>query len=289
MKLSIFHIFSGHHDSALQFNLLKYFKAGYPIILFIGIGALFLWIILSAVIVLLAVIGILLSIPPDYSFFLNFVTWLLIIISVPLALLFFFVTPGEKANKVPGAVDNLSAVAIVLGIGRYLKKHEDIIPKNTEIQLVSFGCEEAGLRGAYRYVKRHLSELKKFNAICVNMDGIQSKEATQVVEFEPTTRTKHSREVVQKILKASELVDIELKQLGASTGAKILGQISGGTDATAFSKSEVKAANISAMELRKFVKFYHQPTDTLDMIERGSLDDVLKISLAFLINESNVK
>jgi len=282
-------IFSGHHDSALQFNLLRYFKAGYPIILFIGIGVLFFWIFLSGVILVLALIVFFFSLPVNYSFFLNLVTWLLIIVCVPLVLLFFFVTPGERANKVPGAVDNLSAVAVVLAMGRYLKKHEEILPKNTEIQLLSFGCEEAGLRGAYRYVERHLDELKKFDAVCVNMDGIQSTKATQVVEYEPTTRTKHSKEVVQKILQASELAGIEVKELGASTGAKILGQISGGTDATAFSKSGVKAANISAMELRKFVKFYHQPTDTLDMIERGSLDDVLKICIAFLMNESNVK
>ena len=282
-------IFSGHHDSALQFNLLRYFKVGYPIILFIGIGALFFWILLSAVIVLLAVLGIIFSIPPDYSFFLNLVTWLFIILSVPLVLLFFFVFPGERANKVPGAVDNLSAVAVVLGIGRYLKKTAEIIPKNTEIQLISFGCEEAGLRGAYRYVERHLDELKKYDAICVNMDGIQSKKAFQTLEYEPTTRTKHSIEVIQKIIKASELAGIEIKQVGAGTAEKILGQISGGSDATAFSKSRVKAASISAMELRKVVKFYHQPTDTLDMIERGSLDDVLKICIAFLINESHAK
>ena len=30
-------IFSGHHDSALQFNLLKYLKIGYPIIIFFGL------------------------------------------------------------------------------------------------------------------------------------------------------------------------------------------------------------------------------------------------------------
>ena len=234
----------------------------------------------------LALLGFLLSFPIDYNFFVNLVTWILIIIAIPIVLLFFFVTPGKRANKVPGAVDNLSAVAIVLGVGRYLKKNADIIPKGTEIQLISFGCEEAGLRGAYRYVERHLDELRKHDAMCVNMDGIQSTKAVQVIEFEPTTRTKHSEEVVQKILKASELAGIEMKQFGASTGAKILGQISGGTDATAFSKSGVKAANISAMELKRFVKFYHQPTDTLDMIDRGSLEDVLKVCIAFLINES---
>ena len=198
----------------------------------------------------------------------------------------FFVSPGEKANKVPGAVDNLSAVAVVLGMGRYLKKHGDIIPDDTEIRLISFGCEEAGLRGAYRYAEAHEKELKKHDAELVNMDGIQSTKNLSVVEYEPTTRTKHSEEVVQKILDAADTVEIKTKKMGATFVEKLVGQISGGTDATAFSKAGIKAANISAMELKKFIKFYHQPFDTLEMIDEGALERALKVCIGYLVNAS---
>ncbi len=280
-------IFSGHHDSALQFNLLKYLRVLYPIIIFVGIFVLLIWLILSGLFLILAFFNI-----PIFVLFRNVTVWLIIIGIFPLVALFFFVTPGEAANKVPGAVDNLSAVAIVLGMGRYLKKHEDIIPNNTEIRLISFGCEEAGLRGAYRYVEAHLDELKKYDAQCVNMDAIQSVKNIAFCENEPTTRTKHSKIVVQKLIKAAELVEVKVSASGlggSSKLEKIFGQITGGTDAATFSKVKIKASSIMAIDLLKMAKFYHQPSDTPDKIEKGVLEKVLKILIGFLIGEKNVK
>ncbi|MFO7795036.1 MAG: M28 family metallopeptidase [Promethearchaeati archaeon] len=274
-------IFSGHHDSALQFNLLRYLKIGYPIVIFLGLGIMITWLIVSLLYFIFTIFTIEL-----YHILLTIAYWLLIIGIIPLIALFNFVTPGKTANKVPGAVDNLSAVSIVLGIGRHLKKHNNLIPKNTEIRLISFGCEEAGLRGAYRYVEAHEENLKKLDAENVNMDGIMSKNKIKFVEYEPTTRTKHSEEVVEKLIKAAESVNINAQAFGSSVKEKLIGQISGGTDAAAFSKANIKASTISAMELEELMKFYHQPTDTLDMIERGSLEQVLKICLGYINSES---
>ena len=279
-------IFSGHHDSALQFNLLRYLKMGYGIIIFLALGIMFIWIITSTFIFILTLTASVTIINVDYNWFFNLVMWLVILGILPIGALFFFVSSGEKANKVPGAVDNLSAVAIVLGVGRYLKIHKDIIPKNTEIRLLSFGCEEAGLRGAYRYAAAHLNELKQLNAEIVNMDGIQSVKNIVILENEPTTRTKHSKELCNKLMKASKSVGIPSKKIGSSFLEKLIGQISGGTDATAFSKAGIKASNLTAMEIRKFIQFYHQPTDTIKMIDKGALENALKVCIGYLINES---
>ena len=269
-------IFSGHHDSALQFNLLKKFKMGYIIFIFMGLIVMFIWLASSFIILILVLVDLFV-----YEIILIYVI-ILFILGIPaFSSLFFFVSSGEKANKVPGAVDNLSAVAILLGIGKFLKENKNIIPKNTEIRLISFGCEEAGLRGAYRYVERHHEELKRLDAECVNMDGIQTPYNIAVIDFEPSTRTQHSDVVVQKLIDASQKanVTIQTSNLG---GSGIFGQITGGTDATAFSKSKIKAANISAMDLKKSLSYYHQPTDTLDKIEKGALEEVLKICLSYI-------
>ncbi|MFX0075685.1 MAG: M20/M25/M40 family metallo-hydrolase [Candidatus Hermodarchaeota archaeon] len=277
-------IFSGHHDSALQFNHLTHLKIGYPILIFLGLLVIFIWLITSIIVVLLILINLFF-----YDVLFLFVL-ILFILGIPAFIgLFFFVSFGEKANKVPGAVDNLSAVAIVLAIGRILKIHKDIIPKNTEIRLISFGCEEAGLRGAYRYVEKHFDELNEFETECVNMDGIQSKDNISIIDFEPSTRTKHSDLVVEKIKNAANSSQIKVNASalgGSSVLEKIIGQVTGGTDATAFSKARVKAATITAMDLKKMLTLYHQPTDTLDKIEKESLEQVLRICLAYLANES---
>ncbi|MFX0012200.1 MAG: M28 family metallopeptidase [Candidatus Hermodarchaeota archaeon] len=276
-------IFSGHHDSALQFNLLTHLKIGYPIIIFLGLVVMMIWLVSSLVIVLLTLVNLFF-----YDNFFLF-TLILFILGVPAFIgLFFFVSFGEKANKVPGAVDNLSAVAIVLAIGKFLKENKDYIPKHTEIRLISFGCEEAGLRGAYRYAKNHFDELNEFNAECVNMDGIQSKDNVSIIDFEPSTRTKHSDIVVEKITHAASSSGIRVKSLalgGSGTLEKVIGQITGGTDATAFSKAGIKAASITAMDLKKMLKLYHQHTDTLDKIESESLESVLKICITYILNE----
>ncbi|MFX1597208.1 MAG: M28 family metallopeptidase, partial [Promethearchaeota archaeon] len=282
-------IFSGHHDSALQFNLLKYLKYGYPIVIYIGLAIFLIWFLASIIFFFLALVTFSVNLTMIYEIFFNLAIWLLIIGIIPIIMLLFFVTPGERANKVPGAVDNLSAVAIILGLGRYLKLHKDLIPESTEIRLISFGSEEAFLRGAYRYVEAHLAELRKYNAECINLDAIQSRNDITFSNKEPTTRTIHSKEVVQKLINAAELVSVKAKIASLGGGSlleRIIGQIGGGTDAAAFSKSNIKASSITGLNLSNMLKFYHQDTDTLDKIEKGVLEDTLKICIGYLLNES---
>lgn len=274
-------IYAGHHDSALQFNLLRYLKIGYGIVLFLGIGVLFLWMIASVVFIGYTILGIIAG-SLDYTIFAGVTIGLFGVGILPMLLLLEFVSSGEKANKVPGAVDNLSAVAVILGIGRYLQKHQDLIPNGTEIRLISFGCEEAGLRGAYRYVTAHYDELKANDVEVVNMDCVQSNKNIRVVAYEPTTRTKHSKEVCNNVLRAAESVGIKAKLMGVNFVDKLVGQISGGSDAAAFSKAGIKATNLIHVDMKKFLQFYHQPTDRVDMISPGALDIALKICLAYL-------
>ncbi|MFW9968980.1 MAG: M28 family peptidase [Candidatus Odinarchaeota archaeon] len=285
-------IFSGHHDSALQFNLLRYLKYGYMIINFIGLGIMFIWFLSSVIFVILSIFTYGFNLAVLYGIFFNIAIWLLIIGAIPVISLFFFVSPGERANKVPGAVDNLSAIAIVLGLGRYLQNNKDLIPKNTEIRLISFGSEEAFLRGAFRYVEAHLEELKKFDVECINLDAIQSTEYLTFSDKEPTTRTTHSEEVVKKLIKAADFVGVKAKTAGLGGGTfieKIVGLLGGGTDAAAFSKSHLKASTITGLNLLKMVQFYHQESDTLDKIEKGVLENALKICIGYLINEKKNK
>jgi hypothetical protein len=272
-------IFSGHHDSALQFNLLRYLKYGYFVVLFLGLAVLVLWFICSGANFIFTAL--------DLGFRSYFDRWALILIiiaSPALVALFFFVSGDKRANTVPGAVDNLSAVSVVLGLGRYLQKHKDLIPPSTEVRLISFGCEEAGLRGAYRYVAAHLDELKEYDAVDVNMDGIMTTKKVMIIANEPTTRTRHSKEVADKLMQAASEINIPAEVFGGGIMA-IAAIFSGGTDATAFSKSKIKTSTLASMELSKFPKFYHQPSDTLDMIEKGSLEMALKVLISYLRNE----
>jgi Zn-dependent M28 family amino/carboxypeptidase len=202
--------------------------------------------------------------------------------------LYFFVPIGDRGNVVPGAVDNLSGCAVLVGISRYLKNDGDLIPKDSEIRLIAFGCEEAGLRGAYRYVSSHLDELTKYETYVLNLDGLETPDKFHVIEYEPTTRTWHSQEMVNKILKAAKDANIDVKRLGSGKLEKTLGRLSGGSDAATFSKAGIKATFLNSADWKTRSSYYHQSEDTLDKIQNGTLENALKICLNFIKNEQLV-
>jgi len=91
------------------------------------------------------------------------------------------------------------------------------------------------LCGAFRYVEKHLSELKKNNTLVLNMDGLETPDKFNAIEYEPTTRTKHSEEVIEKIIKAAKQENVKIGRLGGGKKEKLIGKLSGGSDAAAFS------------------------------------------------------
>jgi hypothetical protein len=266
-------IFSGHHDSAFQFNLLKWFKYGYFVISIAGMGFIILVLGLNVV----RFIGILAG--TDQLWVVNLVNDLLYVGIPAMVLLFFFQGTAKNGGEVPGAIDNLSAVAVVLGVGRIIKRMreqgENIIPEGTEIRLISFGSEEAGLRGAFRYVERHEQELRAADAEVFNMDTIMDPNVQTIFKREDTTRTIHSTESVAKMAQAAALAGVRCSVQPAPF-------IAGGTDATPFSKKGIKASSIVSIPMKKFATFYHQPGDSPDKINKKSLSDALKLAIAYL-------
>ena len=57
-------------------------------------------------------------------------------------------------DPVLGANDNLSGVANCLLLAEHLSRPE-ARPRRTTVWLVSFGCEECGIRGSKRFIERH--------------------------------------------------------------------------------------------------------------------------------------
>ncbi len=272
--------FSGHHDSAPRYNLLEYLRAGgYAGVVLWGFAIFGIWTVTLVVVVVTAVCG---CHNADLEYF---SVWLLVIGSPALFFLWFFKDSSERGNVVPGAVDNLSAVAVVLAIGKYVKAHPGIVPTGTEIRLISFGCEEAGLRGAYRYVETHREELGRSDFQLVNMDGLQSPKSLMVLAFEPTTRTPHDPRVTGALVAAAGQSGVSIRKLGVNMLDRVAGFFSGGTDAAAFSKSRIPASSIMAIDIKKYMNNYHTSRDTPDRIEPGVLEGALKICLTYLETE----
>ena len=91
--------------------------------------------------------------------------WKLIVCPiVPAAIFGLFFTHGTtNGGIVPGAVDNLSASAVAVTLCKILVANPSLTPSDTEVRFISFGGEEAGLRGSRRYVARHLDDLRRLD------------------------------------------------------------------------------------------------------------------------------
>lgn len=259
-------IFSGHHDSAFQFNLIAWFPKAYPILMGIAFfGVLSLPFITTLDFVLNSIWPNL----PLVTLIFSKIPWIYIS-TLPFAFLFIFFETGKP---VPGASDNLSGVAVVLGLARYLNdiRESKTYPENTEVFCVSFGCEEAGLRGSRRYVEEHLDELKGKDVEVINLETITSPENLSIVERENTTRTDHSKELVKKIKRiSSDEMNYNLPTKEMSIGA-------GGTDATPFSRENIKAISIFGTSMEDVPEFYHTMDDTPDKIDPQALTKTLEL------------
>ena len=263
-------ILSGHHDSApanTWITLLRYgFFASLPTI-FIG---LFLMIAKSAT----QLVGVI----TNNSDILRFGTlrWGFLIFPILPAIVFaIFFTHGKKnGGIVPGAADNLSACASVVAMCRFLVRNPGFIPVDTEIRFVSFGGEEAGLRGSRRYVERHLDELKRLDARLLNYEVITYPEISILTN--DVNGVKNSPEMVNSLQAAAERAGVLYKVTPYPLGG-------GASDAGSFSQAGLKAATLFPCKFpEQIVAFYHQKRDTPEVLTIDPLVNVLKLTLEWI-------
>jgi len=260
-------IFSAHHDSAFEFNTFYYLKRFGQIIINIGylaVGIVFIAIILKLVFFLLSI-----ELPILFLVF-----GIIFIFFLPIILVYVYF---HSSKPVLGAFDNLSGVAIVLGLGKYLSENKDnseIFPKHTKVQLISFAGEESGLRGAKRYVKKHYNELLSNGTTVVNMDSIAKKDIIVIHDKEPGIGAKHNPDVFEPLLEIAKKVNLKVKLMPLPFGA---------TDAAAFSKKDIPATTIGGLNLKEeFVPYYHTRKDTPGVIEKEALGQIVQICLNYL-------
>jgi Zn-dependent M28 family amino/carboxypeptidase len=81
-----------------------------------------------------------------------------------------------------GAMDNLSATAVIMELARVLKEFEGEFERN--IRFILFACEELGVTGSTNYVAQHKEEMKKI-AIMINLElgRLANKTGSQHVAF----------------------------------------------------------------------------------------------------------
>jgi Zn-dependent M28 family amino/carboxypeptidase len=159
---------------------------------------------------------------------------------------------------------------------RFLVKNPSYIPDDTEIRLISFGSEEAGVRGSRRYVKRHLEELRRLEARVLNFETVAHPEIV-ILTSDSNGTVKNSPEMVKSVVAAAERAGVPYKVKSAIIGV--------GGDAGPFSQAGLQAMTLLPFQMpQQWVSFYHQKWDTPEVLTIEPLLNVLKLTIEWVSN-----
>ncbi|MHA1265911.1 MAG: M28 family peptidase [Candidatus Helarchaeota archaeon] len=185
--------------------------------------------------------------------FLNYLPFLI-------AMFFFLSKKG-----VPGALDNLSGCAISLCIAKILKdwktKFPDLVPKNTEVVIVEFGCEEIGVKGSEAFSRKYAPEYNQIDTTCIVLDTISDPELVKIYERESSTSTDFDPEICRLLAKSAEELNINY-EISNQPWA------SGGSDATGLIHGGLRAAPMIGLYYPHYLQYYHTDRDDISIINR---------------------
>ena len=108
---------------------------------------------------------------------------------------------------VDGANDNLTGVFGSLAVLQFLTTN-NIQFENTEVVAVSMGSEEAGLRGAKEYIKKHKDD--NVETVYVSVDTLRDLEYMGVFNKDMTGTVKHDKQATALLKKGSEISGLDL-------------------------------------------------------------------------------
>lgn len=168
-------------------------------------------------------------------------------------------------TAVPGAGDNLTAVAVVLRAMETLFAQR---PQHTEVWGVSFGAEEVGAKGSRAFATARRSELE--GTYVVNLETLGAGQLA-IIEREGSVMSRHAPEVVDLLQRAGQRVGVDLPAMSIKMGD---------TDATSFSRLGLWAATLYGMDETGLFVHWHTLEDNVENVSPDHLQRALGICLA---------
>jgi len=174
------------------------------------------------------------------------------------------------SRVVPGANDNLSAVAVVVALAHELAERP---PDGVRVLLLSTGSEESFMEGMQAFGRRHFPSLDRATTEFVCVECVGSPELC-VVEAEGMLRMRHYTEGSRDALaRAGAAAGVELTR-GLRTVAA--------TDALIALRAGYPTCLLGGVDETKFPAHYHWPTDVPDNLDWSSIEGAVEVCLRYL-------
>ena len=259
-------LISCHHDSHVAFPILNRFGAKYSWFMAMVVFS-------NVILLALALFTVLFSLTGAESLLRGYQKialplLVLLTATVPLQLYTFLRVLSE--TPVLGANDNLTGVAVCLALADHLSESKNR-PKRTAVCLASFGCEEIGIRGSKRFIRRYRESVR--DAFVLNLDMVGGKGTRlRVVTKEEKNLVPLSKKMVSLLQQVARENRIPLE----------VGPIIAFTDAMAFARKGIEATSLIALDEKGIVNTYHSVEDTPDNLDYDLLFDSYRLCIAFL-------
>jgi hypothetical protein len=167
---------------------------------------------------------------------------------------------------VPGANDNLTAVATILGVAERLR---DEPVEGLRVILVSTGAEESFMEGMRGFLRRHAARMSPPRTRIVAIDTVGSDTELVAAESEGMiVQTPYDAELKDEISAAAADAGIRLRR-----GL----QLSFATDALPALRSGYRAAMLASVNEFKLPGNYHKPTDTADNVDYARVEEAVRV------------
>jgi hypothetical protein len=255
-----------HHDANYAFPIINRFGSRFAHFMAVVVLSNGLLTLLASLHVLAPLTGpaCLLAAYPKAAFPLL----LLLTATVPVQLYVFLNVLSKE--PVLGANDNLSGVAACLLLAERLAGKE-ARPERTTVWLVSFGCEECGIRGSKRFVERHREEIRQAHVLNLDMVGGKGTRL-RVVTKEVKNLVRLSSRMVRLVEEAARREAIPLEA----------GPILAFTDAMAFAGKGFEATSLVGLDKTGMPDTYHSVEDVPEHLDYDLLFDSYRLCLAVL-------
>lgn len=251
-----------HIDSNYEFTLMK--RWGYKFGVVITIN--FMLNVIMSLFLIIRIIFILMGNEAQLTMYVNIFFWIFLI-GIPFAILqLFFIISNLP---VMGANDNLSAVAICYELMKHLSKEESK-PKNIEVWIAQYGCEEIGSKGSREFIKKHYSEIK--DAIAINIDMVGNHNDLQLATSEMMGLAPLSKELIEKLQGVGKKLNIPIKAASDM----------GFTDSLSFARKGIKATSIVSVPRSNNEFFYHTRNDVIENVYFENLVNCLTLLKEFI-------
>jgi acetylornithine deacetylase/succinyl-diaminopimelate desuccinylase-like protein len=175
-----------------------------------------------------------------------------------------------RSEVVPGANDNLSAVAVLLALGRELGERPQ---PGVRVLLVSTGSEESFMEGMQGFVRRHRDSLDPAHTMVLCLECVGSP-SLALVEAEGMLRMRpYSDAARERLAAAAAQAGVELLR-GLRTVAA--------TDALVALRRGYDAVTLASIDATKFPANYHWPSDTPENLDWGTIERAFVVAERFI-------